>query len=74
MDGVINLIKNLSETKDVWVVSNQQLLAWMKNPVKASEMANQPYMKCEKPVLPSEICNGLDDSNSGRIDDSLLNK
>ncbi|KAI8334427.1 hypothetical protein BC941DRAFT_454603 [Chlamydoabsidia padenii] len=73
MDGVINLIKNLSATKDVWVVSNEQLLQWMKNPVKASELANQPYMKCEKPVLPSEICNGLDDNNSGGIDDSLLN-
>lgn len=74
LDGVVNLIKSLSEKKDVWVVTNQQLLAWMKNPVKASELGSQPYMKCEQPVLPNEICNGLDDNNSGGVDDSLLNK
>ncbi|KAI8343611.1 hypothetical protein BC941DRAFT_465778 [Chlamydoabsidia padenii] len=73
LDSVVNLIKTVSEMKDVWVVSNEQLLYWMKNPVKASELGNQPYMKCDKPVIPNEICNGLDDDNSGGIDDSLLN-
>ncbi|ORZ10719.1 hypothetical protein BCR42DRAFT_483949 [Absidia repens] len=73
LDSVVNLIKSISEKKDVWVVTNQQLLQWMKNPVKASQLANQPYMKCEQPVLPNEICNGLDDNHSGGVDESLLN-
>ncbi|KAI8082876.1 uncharacterized protein BX664DRAFT_339310 [Halteromyces radiatus] len=73
LDGVVNLIKTVSEKKDVWVVSNQQLLQYMKNPVKSSELGNQPYMKCEQPVIPNEICNGLDDDNNGNMDDNLLN-
>lgn len=58
--------------KDVWFVTNQQLLEWMKNPVPASEMANQPYMKCQQPAVGKEICNGLDDSKAGSIDKGTL--
>ncbi|OAQ24568.1 hypothetical protein K457DRAFT_81884 [Linnemannia elongata AG-77] len=57
---------------DVWFVTNQQLLEWMKNPVPASELANQPYMKCQQPAVGKEICNGLDDSKAGSIDKDLL--
>ncbi|KAF9170083.1 hypothetical protein BGX21_009348 [Mortierella sp. AD011] len=57
---------------DVWFVTNQQLLEWMKNPVPASQMADQPYMKCTLPAIGKEICNGLDDTNSGTIDKGVL--
>ncbi|KAF9925634.1 hypothetical protein FBU30_004619 [Linnemannia zychae] len=58
--------------KDVWFVTNQQLLQWMQNPVPASELANQPYMKCQLPVVGKEICNGLDDTKAGAIDKGVL--
>lgn len=74
LDGVLQLIKTISEKPDVWVVTNQQLLQWMKNPVKSSELGAQPYMKCQQPIIESEICNGLDDNNDGSIDENLLNK
>ncbi|KAF9125688.1 hypothetical protein BGW39_007214 [Mortierella sp. 14UC] len=58
--------------KDVWFVTNQQLLQWMQNPVPASELANQPYMKCQQPAVGKEICNGLDDTKAGSIDKGAL--
>jgi hypothetical protein len=39
------------------MVTNSQLIEYMKNPVSASELANQPYMKCPA-ILPTGICNG----------------
>lgn len=73
LDGLVSLIKELSEKPDVWFVTNQQLLQWMKNPVKASELGKQDYMRCEQPVIAKEICNGLDDDNNQNVDDGLLN-
>ncbi|KAF8931781.1 hypothetical protein BGZ58_007408 [Dissophora ornata] len=57
---------------DVWFVTNQQLLQWMQNPVPASQMADQPYMKCTLPAVGKEICNGLDDTHTGSIDQGVL--
>lgn len=73
-DAVLDFIKTISQKPDVWFVTNQQLLQWMKNPVKASELANQDYMQCKQPVIPKEICNGLDDDHNGVIDDGLINR
>lgn len=74
LDGLVSFIKSLSQKPDVWFVTNQQLLQWMKNPVKSSELGKQDYMRCEQPVIAKEICNGLDDDNNGNIDDGLLNR
>lgn len=46
----------------------------MKNPVKASELGKQDYMRCEQPVIAKEICNGLDDDNNQNVDEGLLNR
>ncbi|KAG1589029.1 hypothetical protein G6F48_004887 [Rhizopus delemar] len=73
LEGLISLIKTLSERQDVWFVTNQQLIQWMKNPVKISELGAQDYMRCEQPVISKEICNGLDDDNNSMVDDNLLN-
>ncbi|KAI8881570.1 hypothetical protein K501DRAFT_324437 [Backusella circina FSU 941] len=73
LEGVLDFIKTISQKPDVWFVTNQQLLQWMKNPVKASELGSQDYMQCKQPVIPKEICNGLDDDHNGVIDDSLIN-
>ncbi|CAO3611433.1 unnamed protein product [Mucor hiemalis] len=72
-DATISFIKSLSAKPDVWFVTNQQLLQWMKNPVKSSELGAQDYMQCKQPVIPKEICNGLDDDHNGIIDDGLVN-
>ncbi|KAL7324530.1 hypothetical protein PS15p_209711 [Mucor circinelloides] len=72
-NGVIEFIQSISQQPNVWFVTNQQLLQYMKNPVKASELGAQDYMQCKQPVIPKEICNGLDDDHNGSIDDGLVN-
>ncbi|KAK3824847.1 MAG: hypothetical protein J3Q66DRAFT_380032 [Benniella sp.] len=61
-----------SSKPDVWFFTNQQLIEWMKNPVPASQLADQPYMNCTLPAIGKEICNGLDDMKSGTTDKSVL--
>ncbi|KAK4512848.1 uncharacterized protein ATC70_003556 [Mucor velutinosus] len=72
-NGVIEFIQSIAQKPNVWFVTNQQLLQYMKNPVKASELGAQDYMQCKQPVIPKEICNGLDDDHNGSIDDGLVN-
>ncbi|KAG0744879.1 hypothetical protein G6F57_004746 [Rhizopus arrhizus] len=72
-NGVISFIQSVASKPDVWFVTNQQLLQWMKNPVKASELGKQDYMQCKQPILSKEICNGLDDDHNGVVDDNLVN-
>lgn len=45
---------------NVWMVTHQQLIAYMKNPVSAAELGSQPYMQC--PAPPANICNGAGNS------------
>ncbi|KAG2227562.1 hypothetical protein INT45_002247 [Circinella minor] len=73
LDGLMSFIQSIANKQDVWFVTNQQLLQWMKNPVKVSELKNQNYLQCQQPILNKEICNGLDDNNNGYIDEGLTN-
>ncbi|GAB5588961.1 hypothetical protein Unana1_03861 [Umbelopsis nana] len=72
LNALVLVIQEMAAKNDVWFVTNQQLLSWMRNPVPASELAHQPYMKCELPDIKQEICNGLDDSGTG-VDVGLIN-
>jgi peptidoglycan/xylan/chitin deacetylase (PgdA/CDA1 family) len=45
---------------DVWLVTNYQIIQYMRNPVSAAELGNQEYMKCGR-TPPANICNGLSD-------------
>ncbi|KAE8266226.1 hypothetical protein A4X09_0g6124 [Tilletia walkeri] len=47
-----------SSMQNVWIVSNRQLLAWMKNPVPASQLNTLDAFKCGTPQVNSHICNG----------------
>ncbi|KAI9483884.1 MAG: hypothetical protein EXX96DRAFT_500390 [Benjaminiella poitrasii] len=74
-NSVVSFIKSLEGKPDVWFVTNAQLLQWMQNPVPASQLADQPYMKCNTPQVGKEICNGLEDITitNGVVSSSLLN-
>ncbi|KAL3895288.1 MAG: hypothetical protein SGCHY_004790 [Lobulomycetales sp.] len=41
---------------NVWLVSNAQLIEYMKNPVSASEVGGMPYMSCESPAGAGDTC------------------
>lgn len=53
---------------DVWLVSNEQLLAWMKNPVKASDLNTLDEFKCTSPKVDAKICNGMPSNEAGLLE------
>ncbi|KAJ3155255.1 hypothetical protein HDU86_004345 [Geranomyces michiganensis] len=45
---------------NTWMITNSQLVEYMKNPVPADQLAAQPYMSCTpNPAPPTNICNGV---------------
>lgn len=53
---------------DTWMVTAQQLIEYMKNPVPATQLGAQPYMQCTpNPAPPTNICNGLAGANAAGI-------
>ncbi|KAJ3122117.1 hypothetical protein HK098_003096 [Nowakowskiella sp. JEL0407] len=55
--GVNAFLDAAMKNPDVWMVTGQQLIEYMKKPVPASQLASQPYMDC--PTPPPGVCNGL---------------
>ncbi|CAG8550595.1 4560_t:CDS:2 [Paraglomus brasilianum] len=66
-----SFIQYVLSQPNVYAVTYSQVLAWMKNPVPVSQLANHPAFKCTVPKLGTEICNGLDDNGDGNIDERL---
>ena len=56
--AVNKFLDQAQSNPDVWIITNAQLIQYMKNPVPASELGSQPYMTCVK-KQPRDICNGL---------------
>uniref|UniRef100_V5ESH3 Polysaccharide deacetylase n=2 Tax=Kalmanozyma brasiliensis (strain GHG001) TaxID=1365824 RepID=V5ESH3_KALBG len=53
-----------SSMQNVWIVSNEQLLAWMRNPVPASQLNTLDAFKCTTPAVSQRICNGFASNNN----------
>lgn len=53
----------------VWIVSNEQLLAWVQNPVPVSQLGNVDALKCSTPQVDSskKICNGMPQNEAGLL-------
>jgi len=63
--------------KDVYFVTYSQLIEYMKNPVKASDLQDHPAISCKKmttyPVnSDTEICDGIDNNGDGNIDEGVV--
>lgn len=63
--------------KDVYFVTYSQLIEYMKNPVKASDLDGHPAVDCSKfetykTDLDHEICDGIDNNKDGNIDEGLV--
>ena len=48
-----------ADRQNVWIVSNKQLLAWMQNPVPASQLNTLDAFKCQTANVNDHICNGM---------------
>ncbi|KAN0134880.1 carbohydrate esterase [Lactarius tabidus] len=56
------------EQQDVWIVSTEQLLAWVQNPVPASQLDSVDALKCSTPAVDEAICDGIPDNEQGLLD------
>ncbi|KIO07090.1 hypothetical protein M404DRAFT_137803 [Pisolithus tinctorius Marx 270] len=69
----INMINEfldwVQEQRDVWIVSNEQLLAWVQNPVPISQLDSFDALKCKTPDVDSsvQICNGIPANEAGLL-------
>ena len=57
LKAVQDFLDRAMERPDVWMVTGSQLIEYMRNPVSAADLANQPYMRCVYKPTPN-ICNG----------------
>jgi hypothetical protein len=58
------------EQADVWIVSNEQLLDWVRHPVPASQLNQVSSFQCSTPQVSSteKICNGIPQNENGLLD------
>lgn len=58
------------QQQNVWIISNEQLLGYMRNPQPISQLDNVESLKCSTPqVDPSkQICNGIPGNENGLLD------
>ncbi|GAA5858698.1 hypothetical protein JCM8547_001429 [Rhodosporidiobolus lusitaniae] len=70
---VRNMLQNFLDWvqthENVWIVSNVQMLDWLKNPVPNSQIDQVEGLKCSTPDIDDKICNGMMPNEVG-----LLNK
>ncbi|KAL8293266.1 hypothetical protein RQP46_000960 [Phenoliferia psychrophenolica] len=57
----------VQEFDDVWLVSNEQLLEWVKAPVTNAEIGNVTALQCSTPVVNAKICNGIEANEVGLL-------
>ncbi|KAJ3299272.1 hypothetical protein HK104_009488 [Borealophlyctis nickersoniae] len=61
--------------RDVYWVTNQQLLKWMANPTDVDGSLKNPALDCLMPATAQgnkEICDGVDNDGNGQIDEGLV--
>ncbi|KAJ7760140.1 hypothetical protein DFH07DRAFT_442335 [Mycena maculata] len=72
-NSTINMINTFLDwaqvQQNVWIVSNEQLLAWVKNPVPVSQLDSVDALKCSTPQVDSseKICNGIPQNENGLL-------
>jgi hypothetical protein len=71
--STINMINNFldwaQQQQDVWIVSNQQLLDFVRHPVPASQLNTLDSFKCTTPQVDAslKICNGMPQNEAGLL-------
>jgi hypothetical protein len=75
MAALVRFQKELTaQYNDVYWISNQKLIAWMKNATDIDGALRSPELDCLMPATdPSnkEICDGIDNNGDGTIDEGL---
>ncbi|KAJ6617434.1 hypothetical protein B0H10DRAFT_2033369 [Mycena sp. CBHHK59/15] len=72
-NSTINMINQFLDwaqvQQNVWIVSNEQLLAWVQNPVPVSQLDSVAALKCSSPQVDAstKICNGIPQNEAGLL-------
>ncbi|TDL28107.1 hypothetical protein BD410DRAFT_782072 [Rickenella mellea] len=72
-NSTINMINAFldwaQQQPNVWIVSNEQLLAWVRNPVPVSQLNTLDALKCSTPQVDAstKICNGIPQNENGLL-------
>ncbi|KAI0783166.1 hypothetical protein C8Q75DRAFT_869185 [Abortiporus biennis] len=55
--------------QNVWIVSTEQMLAWVRNPVPISQLDSVDALKCQTPNVDAskKICNGIPQNEAGLL-------
>ncbi|KAM0749461.1 hypothetical protein T439DRAFT_343434 [Meredithblackwellia eburnea MCA 4105] len=70
MRDMINTFLDWTQTfSDVWIVSNEQMLEWIKAPVPNSQIASTAALGCSTPNVDAslKICNGIPQNEAGLL-------
>lgn len=60
LNQFIDFAMTSPQFQNVWMINNKQLLAWMKNPVPASQLNTLPEFQCQTPnPNQDKICSGI---------------
>ncbi|BGP58087.1 hypothetical protein JCM8202_006212 [Rhodotorula sphaerocarpa] len=64
-----NFLDWVQSFPNVWIVNNQQMLEWIKNPVPNSQIAGVKALQCHTPDVPADekICNGIPQNEAGLL-------
>ncbi|EIM83551.1 uncharacterized protein STEHIDRAFT_83725 [Stereum hirsutum FP-91666 SS1] len=66
--NMINSFLDWAQLQDnVWIVSSEQLLSWVQNPTKISDLNNLDVLKCSTPQVSDKICNGMPTNEEGLL-------
>ncbi|KAK0434839.1 hypothetical protein EV421DRAFT_1280099 [Armillaria borealis] len=71
--STINMINEFldwaQEQQNVWIVSSEQLLAWVQTPQSVSDLNNFDALKCSTPDVDAslQICNGIPQNEQGLL-------
>ena len=55
------------QSRLVWIVSSEQLLAWTQNPTRVADLNNFNPLKCSTPQVDAKICNGIPGNEAGLL-------
>lgn len=66
--NMINAFLDWAQTQqNVWIVSNEQLLDWVRHPVPVSQLDQVASLKCSTPQVNDKICNGMPQNEQGLL-------
>jgi hypothetical protein len=51
----------------VWIISNEQLLAWVRDPVSIANLDSFDALKCSTPAVTAKICDGIPENEAGLL-------